>query len=78
MSTPEHTEKLYQFAQKLLDMSIAIIADAKIDTTELWAKDPKVLALALLSRTLTNFKGTVTLAASAITLNADIRLRCNI
>ncbi len=59
MSTLEHIEKLYRFSQKLMDISIAIIADAKVDVTALWAKDPKVLALALLSRTLTNWRAAV-------------------
>jgi hypothetical protein len=36
MSTPEHIEKQYQFSQKLMDISIAIIADAKVDVTALW------------------------------------------
>jgi Family of unknown function (DUF5677) len=76
MSTPEHIEKLYQFAQKLLDISIATIADAKVDTTALWAKDPKVLSLALLSRTLTNFKGTVTLLREGLVVEARTLTRC--
>jgi hypothetical protein len=59
MITPEQTEKLYAFAQKLSDLSTNVIGDAKVDVTALWGKDPKVVALTLLSRALTNFKGTV-------------------
>ena len=76
MSTLEHIEKLYRFSQKLMDISIAIIADAKVDVTALWAKDPKVLALALLSRTLTNFKGTVTLLREDLVVEARTLARC--
>jgi hypothetical protein len=76
MSTPEHIEKQYQFSQKLMDISIAIIADAKVDVTALWGKDPKVLALALLSRTLTNFKGTVTLLREDLVVETRTPARC--
>jgi hypothetical protein len=59
-----------------LDISLAIIGDAKVDTTALWAKDPKVLALALLSRTLTNFKGVIRLLREDLVVEARTLTRC--
>jgi Family of unknown function (DUF5677) len=76
MSLQEQTEQLYRFAQRLMDVSIGIIRDAKIDVTAHWAKDPKVLALALLSRTLTNFKGTVVMLQQELVVEARTLARC--
>ena len=72
----EHIEKLHLFAHKLLNLSIDVIAEAKVDVTALWGKDPNVLALALLSRTLTNFKGAVIMLREGLVVEARTLTRC--
>lgn len=76
MSAIKQADDLFQFAQKLMDVSIGIIGDAKVDVTLLWAKEPKVLALALLSRTLTNFKGTIVMLQQELVVEARTLVRC--
>ncbi len=52
-------DPLFAFAQKLMDTGIGIIAGARAEIGQEWARDPRVVALTLLSRTLANLKGAV-------------------
>src|SRR5262245_39672914 len=59
-----------------MDMGIGIIADAKVDITEKWAREPKVIALTLLSRTLANLKGAVSMIHQKLVVEARMLTRC--
>jgi hypothetical protein len=54
---PHDYSPLLSFAQKVMDVGIGIIAGAKIEIGREWARNPKVIALTLLSRSLGNLKG---------------------
>jgi hypothetical protein len=62
---------LLAFAQKLMDAGIGIIAGAKVEIGQEWARNPKVVALTLLSRSLANLKG----AASMVNQNLVVEAR---
>jgi hypothetical protein len=53
--------KAIEYSQKLLDASIEIVRVSRIDLNERWAKDPRVIGLALLCRSITNFRATIRL-----------------
>lgn len=77
MSRKAHdSEPLMAFAQKLMDVGIGIIAGAKVEIGQEWARNPKVVALTLLSRTLGNMKGAVAMAHQNLIVEARALTRC--
>jgi hypothetical protein len=54
--------KAIAYAQKLLDASIAIVGTSQIQLNEHGARDPKIVALSLLCRSISNFRASVRLA----------------
>jgi hypothetical protein len=54
---PVHHDDLYAVAQKLMDAGVGIIAGAKVEIGPEWARNPKVIALTLLSRTFGQSQG---------------------
>ena len=59
--TPEETQD-FQFAESLLGLAIDIVGAATVQVTAEGARDPKIVSLALLCRTITNFKGAMVMA----------------
>ena len=59
-----------QYGRRLYDAGLAIVVEADKMTVELKLQDPKVLALALLSRTLTNFNGAVMMIEAELIVEA--------
>jgi hypothetical protein len=51
----------FEFTDKLIKTAYAIFREAEVPITEKGASDPKVLAMALLARTLSHFKSVVAL-----------------
>ena len=49
------------FADRLIALAYAIFGEAKVEVTEKPFGEPKILSLALLCRTVGNFKGVVAL-----------------
>lgn len=76
MSTELKLDALYEYAQKLMDVGINVISQAQVDVGTKWARDPKVIALALLSRTLGNLKGAVSLVHQRLLVEAQTLTRC--
>jgi hypothetical protein len=72
-------DDVFVTAQKLMDVSIQTIADTRLEvSTESWASDPKIIAIALLCRTISNFKGVGVLVNAELLVEASILLRnCN-
>jgi hypothetical protein len=73
---PDNTP-LLAFAQKLMDVAIGIIAGAKVEIGQEWARNPKVVALTLLSRTLGNLKGAVAMVHQNLVVEARALTRCS-
>ena len=71
MNTKSKSDVLNAYAQKLMDIGIEIISGARIKVGEKWARDPKVIALTILSRTLGNMKGAVIHGAGATACRND-------
>lgn len=69
-------EPLLVIAQKIMDAGIGIIAGAKVEIGPEWARNPKVIALALLSRTLANLKGAIGMLREGLVVEARTLTRC--
>jgi hypothetical protein len=67
---------LLSFAQKLMDVGIGIIAGARVDIGQEWSRNPKVVALTLLSRSLGNLKGAVAMVHQNLAVEARALTRC--
>jgi Family of unknown function (DUF5677) len=68
-------EDWYSFSDRLLQLSYAIFGEAKIDITEKLFGEPKILSLALLCRTVGNFKGVGVVAKQGLVVEARILTR---
>jgi hypothetical protein len=63
-------ERWLAFADRLIALAYAIFGEAKIDITDKLFGDPKILSLALLCRTVGNFKGVVALTKQGLVVEA--------
>jgi Family of unknown function (DUF5677) len=71
MSTAEDTkEHWFVFADRLIAIAYDIFGEAKIDITEKLFGEPKILTLALLCRTVGNFKGVLACARQNLIIEA--------
>jgi hypothetical protein len=71
-----YREKLYPLGDKMIRAAVDIIGQCELVVTERGLTDPKLLSLALLSRTLANFKGVATLIKEELTVEARVLTRC--
>jgi len=55
------TTKAIQYSQKLLDAAIGVMGAARVELNASWARDPKVIALTILCRSISNFRAAVLL-----------------
>jgi hypothetical protein len=63
-------EQWLAFASRLIALAYAIFGEAKIDITEKLFGEPNILSLALLCRTVGNFKGVVALTKEGLVVEA--------
>jgi len=70
------TTKAIDYAQKLLDVAIDVVGVARVELDEGWARNPKVVALTLLCRSLSNFRAAVLLAQQRQVMEARALVRC--
>jgi len=71
MSTATVTkEQWLAFAGRLIALAYAIFGEARIDVTEKLFGEPKILSLALLCRTMGNFKGVIALTKETLVVEA--------
>ncbi len=75
MSTP-YVKRLLPLCEELGQAALRIAGEADVRITEQGLLDPKLLALALLSRTLGNFKGAVRLVEQGLLVEARVLTRC--
>jgi hypothetical protein len=64
------------FSEKLLGIAIDTIGKANIPLSPLGARDPKVVSMALLCRTVSNFKGAVIMIREGLLVEARTLARC--
>jgi Family of unknown function (DUF5677) len=69
-------DALISYAQKLMDVGIEVTAQANVVIGTKWAKEPKVIALTLLCRTLGQMKGAVLLLQERMFVEAQVLVRC--
>ena len=70
------TAKAIQYAQRLLDVAIAVVGAARVVLNENGARDPKVVGLALLCRSISNFRTAILLAQQSHVMEARTLVRC--
>lgn len=75
MPTP-YVRKLLPLCEELGQIAFQIVGHADVKITEHKLLEPKLLALALLSRTLGNFKGVVRLVEQGLLVEARVLTRC--
>jgi hypothetical protein len=75
MTTAHKRDAFYSYSAKLFDVGCGVAAQAKVELGPKWARDPKVVALTLLCRTLGNMKGAVALLVQRLLLEAQILTR---
>lgn len=70
------TSEPLQFAQRLSDTAINLVGTSHIELTSKGARDPKIVALSILCRTICNFRGAILLVQqeSIVEARALIRL----
>jgi hypothetical protein len=75
LMTP-YLEKLLPLCEELGQTALAIAGQVELKLTEHKLLDPNLLAVALLSRTLGNFRGAVRLAEQGLLVEARVLTRC--
>jgi hypothetical protein len=76
MTTTAKRDALCEYAQKLMDVGIEVTDQAHIEVGAKWAREPKVIALTLLCRTLGNMRAAVSLLAQRLIVEAQVLTRC--
>jgi hypothetical protein len=64
------------FSEKLLGIAIDTVGSANVVLSGLGARDPRIVSLALLCRTISNFKGAITMAREGLFIEARTLTRC--
>jgi hypothetical protein len=71
-------EKVLSYAQKVLDAAIDVVGAARVELNESWARDPKIVGLTILCRSITNFRAAALLVQQehphVLEANALVRL----
>jgi hypothetical protein len=71
LNTEEHQAKWIELGDKLLQLAGAIYSEADLLESEMGATDPKVVALALLCRTVGNFRGALSIVEQGLIVEAQ-------
>jgi len=67
--------KAFDFAERLLGVAIDVVGAAHISVNDKWARDPKVVGLALLSRSISNFRAAMILVREHHVMEAGVLAR---
>jgi hypothetical protein len=76
MAQSEKVETALIFGEKLLGLAIDTIGAASVPHLSLGARDPKIVSLAILRRTVSNFKGAMILVRDGLLIEARTLTRC--
>jgi hypothetical protein len=71
-----HREKLYPLCEKLAQLALEMADQCELTVTVRGMTEPKILVLALLGRTLQNFKGCILLTQAKLAVEARVLARC--
>jgi hypothetical protein len=71
-----HRDKLYPLCEKMVQLALEIADQSTLTVTPRGMTEPKILALALLGRTLQNFKGVIVLTREKLPVEARVLARC--
>jgi transcriptional regulator with XRE-family HTH domain len=71
-----HEAKALDYAERLLHTAVAIAGAAHVELTAQWARDPKVVSLAILGRSISNFDAAMSLVEQGRVLEARVLARC--
>jgi hypothetical protein len=71
-----YREKLYLLCERMLQLAYEIIDESELVITKRGLTEPKLLVMALLSRSLMNFKGVVLLINQQMPVEARVLTRC--
>jgi hypothetical protein len=74
--TENHKEKLYPLCERMHLVALEMMDQCELPVTTQGMTHPKILALALLSRTLANLKGVVVLTKQRLAVEARVLARC--
>jgi hypothetical protein len=69
------TEKAIQYGQKLLEAAMDIVGASHVELNKEFARDPKIVALTILCRTISNFRASLLLVQQASVLEARVLVR---
>jgi hypothetical protein len=72
----ERVQGAIMFGEKLLGIAIETIGAANVSLSHLGARDPKIASLALLCRTISNFKGAIMMVREGLVVEACTLTRC--
>jgi len=72
----EEEDKAFAYANKLLGVAIDLVGAARVDISGNWSREPKIIGLALLCRSISNFRGALVLIQANNVLEARILNRC--
>ena len=71
-------ERALSYAQKVLDAAIDVVGAARVELNESWARDPKIVGLTILCRSITNFRAAALLVQQehphVLEANAIVRM----
>lgn len=73
--TEKEAEPWFRFSDKLLETALSIFGEAEVPITARGASEPKVLAMTLLVRSISNFTGVVMLSRQGMIVEARILAR---
>lgn len=68
--------KALQYSEKLMSAAIDVVGVAKVELTQNWARDPKIVALSILCRSISNFRAAMLLVQQSHTMEARALSRC--
>ena len=72
----EENGKAFAFRERLLSVAIDVVGAAQVQIDGNWAKDPKIIGLTLLCRSISNFRAALILVRENNVLEARILNRC--
>jgi hypothetical protein len=72
----EQVKNAITFSEKLLGIAINTVGVTNVSLSHLGARDPKIVSLALLCRTISNFKGAITMVREGLVVEGRALTRC--
>jgi hypothetical protein len=68
--------KAIQYSEKLMSAAIDVVGAAKVELNQNWARDPKIVGLAILCRSISNFRAAMLLIQQGHVMEARALGRC--